>query len=163
MQSDVLGPKLSCDQNRPRCLTLRDERTRQGMPDRLMKAKGRTMSMHADEESDEVVLPVKRSNNEGLSSAETVEGRAFLPLSALRSALGAAPALILTPRGRCGRANPAVRGSCREFVQLLHHVAEIVAVHVRRRHLQVFHHLLELLQQKPRRGSDPPATVTCDM
>src|SRR6266480_7519738 len=40
-----------------------------------MKAKGRTMSMHADEESDEVVLPVKRSNNEGLSSAETVEGR----------------------------------------------------------------------------------------
>ena len=51
-------------------------RVRQGMPDRLMKAKGRTMSMHADEESDEVVLPVKRSNNEGLSSAETVEGRA---------------------------------------------------------------------------------------
>ena len=50
-------------------------RVRQGMPDRLMKAKGRTMSMHADEESDEVVLPVKRSNNEGLSSAETVEGR----------------------------------------------------------------------------------------
>jgi hypothetical protein len=51
-------------------------RVRQGMPDRLMKAKGRTMSMHADEESDEVVLPVKRSNKEGLSSAETVEGRA---------------------------------------------------------------------------------------
>ena len=51
-------------------------RIRQGMPDRLMKAKGRTMSMHADEESDEVVLPVKRSNNEGLSSAETGEGRA---------------------------------------------------------------------------------------
>src|SRR5438270_1397983 len=51
-------------------------RVRQGMPERLMQAKGRTMSMHADEESDEVVLPVKRSNNEGLSSAETVEGRA---------------------------------------------------------------------------------------
>ncbi len=33
------------------------------------------MSMHADEESDEEVVPVKRSNNEGLSSAETVEGR----------------------------------------------------------------------------------------
>jgi hypothetical protein len=33
------------------------------------------MSMHADEESDEGVVPVKRSNNEGLSSAETVEGR----------------------------------------------------------------------------------------
>ena len=34
------------------------------------------MSMHTDEESDEVVLPVKRSNKEGLSSAETVEGKA---------------------------------------------------------------------------------------
>jgi hypothetical protein len=33
------------------------------------------MSMHADEESDEGVVPMKRSNNEGLSSAETVEGR----------------------------------------------------------------------------------------
>jgi hypothetical protein len=39
-----------------------------------MKTKGRTMSMHADEESDEVVLPVKRSNNEGLSSAEISQG-----------------------------------------------------------------------------------------
>jgi RNA-directed DNA polymerase len=33
------------------------------------------MSMHAGEESDEVVVPEKRSNNEGLPSAETVEGR----------------------------------------------------------------------------------------
>src|SRR6266498_561823 len=39
------------------------------------EGKSRTMSMHADEESDEEVVPVKRSNNEGLSSAETVEGR----------------------------------------------------------------------------------------
>ena len=33
------------------------------------------MSMYADEESDEGVVPMKRSNNEGVSSAETVEGR----------------------------------------------------------------------------------------
>jgi len=33
------------------------------------------MSVHADEESDEGVVPMKRSNNEGVSSAETVEGR----------------------------------------------------------------------------------------
>ena len=33
------------------------------------------MSMHADEESDEGVVPMKRSNNEGVASAETVEGR----------------------------------------------------------------------------------------
>src|ERR1700680_645251 len=50
-------------------------RCRQGTPDRLMQAKGRTISMHADEESDEGVVPMKRSNNEGLSSAEIVEGR----------------------------------------------------------------------------------------
>jgi hypothetical protein len=36
---------------------------------------------------------------------------------------------------------PAGRGS-RRRARLLHHVAEVVAVHVRRRHLQVFHHLL---------------------
>src|SRR5262249_59353820 len=35
----------------------------------------RTMSMHADEESDEGVVPMKRSNKEGVSSAEAVEGR----------------------------------------------------------------------------------------
>src|ERR1700689_3025901 len=39
------------------------------------EGKSRTMSMHADEESDEGVVPMKRSNNEGVSSAETVEGR----------------------------------------------------------------------------------------
>jgi hypothetical protein len=33
------------------------------------------MSMHADEESDEGVVPMKRSNNESVSSAETGEGR----------------------------------------------------------------------------------------
>jgi hypothetical protein len=32
------------------------------------------MSMHADEDSDEVVVPGKRSNKEALASAETVEG-----------------------------------------------------------------------------------------
>jgi hypothetical protein len=42
-----------------------------------------------------------------------------------------------------------------EFVQLLHHVAETVAVYVRRRHVQVFHHLLELLQQLARRVRFP--------
>src|SRR5271168_591232 len=39
------------------------------------EGESRTMSMHADEESDEGVVPMKRSNNEGVSSAETVEGR----------------------------------------------------------------------------------------
>jgi hypothetical protein len=33
------------------------------------------MSVHADEASDEGVVPIKRSNNGGLPPAETVEGR----------------------------------------------------------------------------------------
>jgi hypothetical protein len=33
------------------------------------------MSMHADEDSDEVVVPVRRSNKGDSSSAEIVEGR----------------------------------------------------------------------------------------
>ena len=81
---------------------------------------------------------------------------ALLPLPALRSALGAAPALVLTLlEGPVAQVLLLV-DHVAELVELLHHVAEVVAVHVRRRHLQVFHHLLELLQQKPRRGSDPP-------
>jgi len=34
------------------------------------------MSMHADEESDEGIVPMKRSNNGSLLPAEIVEGRA---------------------------------------------------------------------------------------
>ena len=39
-----------------------------------------------------------------------------------------------------------------ELIELRHHLvhAQVVAVHVRRRHLQVFHHLLELLQKLTR-------------
>jgi hypothetical protein len=33
------------------------------------------MNTHADEKSDGVIVPVKRSNKEGLPSAEAVEGR----------------------------------------------------------------------------------------
>ena len=33
------------------------------------------MNMYVDEKSDSVIVPMKRSNKEGLSSAETVEGR----------------------------------------------------------------------------------------
>src|SRR5580658_1192562 len=48
-------------------------------PDRqagpVHEGNSRTMNMHADENSDGVIVPEKRSNNEGVSSAETVEGR----------------------------------------------------------------------------------------
>src|SRR5262249_36410553 len=49
-------------------------------PDRqagpVREGNSRTMNMHADENSDGVIVPEKQSNNEGVSSAETVEGRA---------------------------------------------------------------------------------------
>ena len=97
-------------------------RVRQGMPDRLMKAKGRTMSMHADEESDEVVLPVKRSNNEGLSSAETVEGRA-----SPKGNGGQTAAARTLRRDTASNGLAAVRRAARQsktvrFTALLHHI-----------------------------------------
>src|SRR5437879_7469255 len=48
-------------------------------PDRqagpVHEGNSRTMNMHADENSDGVIVPEKRSNKEGLPSAEAVEGR----------------------------------------------------------------------------------------
>src|ERR1035438_264894 len=50
-------------------------------PDRqagpVHEGNSRTMNMHADENSDGVIVPEKRSNNEGVSSAETVKGSWF--------------------------------------------------------------------------------------
>ena len=72
----------------------------------------RTMSMYADEESDEGIVPMKRSNNGSSLPAETVEGRrstegnigpqvasrtqsrigaSFLPLGVRWSKLGSTP------------------------------------------------------------------------
>ena len=95
---------------------------RQGMPDGLMKAKDRTMSMHADEELDEVVLPVKRSNNEGLSSAETVEGRA-----SPKGNGGQTAAARTLRRDTASNGLAAVRRAARQsktvrFTALLHHI-----------------------------------------
>src|SRR5260370_35297672 len=48
-------------------------------PDRqagpVHEGNSRTMNMHADENSDGVIVPAKRPNKEGLPSAEAVEGR----------------------------------------------------------------------------------------
>ena len=79
------------------------------------------MSMHADEESDEVVLPVKRSNNEGLSSAETVEGRA-----SPKGNGGQTAAARTLHRDTASNGLAAVRRAARQsktvrFTALLHH------------------------------------------
>ena len=75
---------------------------------------------------------------------------ALLPLPPRRSALAAAPALVLTLAEGAVAQLLLLVDHVAELVELLHHVADVVAVHVRRRHLQVFHHLLELLQQLAR-------------
>src|SRR5215831_723309 len=80
------------------------------------------MSMHADEESDEVAVPVKPSNNEGLPSAETVEGRASPKGNGGRTA-----AARTQSRGTASNGLAAVRQAARQsksvrFTALLHHI-----------------------------------------
>jgi retron-type reverse transcriptase len=80
------------------------------------------MSMHADEESDEGVLPMKRSNNEGVSSAETVEGR-----TSPKGNGGETAAARTLRRGTASNGLIAVRRAARlsksvRFTALLHHI-----------------------------------------
>ena len=80
------------------------------------------MSMHADEDSDEVVVPVKRSNKEGLPSAEIAEGRAS------PKGNGGQTTAVRTPsRGIASSRLEAVRQAARQskterFTALLHHI-----------------------------------------
>jgi len=80
------------------------------------------MSMHADEDSDEVVVPRKRSNKEDLSSAEIVEGRA-----SPKGNGGQATAVRTPSRGIASSRLEAVRQAARQsrdvrFTALLHHI-----------------------------------------
>jgi RNA-directed DNA polymerase len=80
------------------------------------------MSMHADEESDEGVVPMKRSNNEGVSSAETVEGR-----TSPKGNGGETAAARTLRRGTASNGLIAVRQAARQsksvrFTALLHHI-----------------------------------------
>src|SRR5271167_1330384 len=84
--------------------------------------KSRTMSMHADEESDEGVVPMNRSNNEGVSSAETVEGR-----TSPKGNGGQTAAARTLRRDTASNGLAAVRRAARQsktvrFTALLHHI-----------------------------------------
>src|SRR5580658_5917023 len=86
------------------------------------EGKSRTMSMHADEESDEGVVPMKRSNNEGVSSAETVEGR-----TSPKGNGGQTAAARTQRRDTASNGLAAVRQAARQsktvrFTALLHHI-----------------------------------------
>ena len=80
------------------------------------------MSMYADEESDEGVVPMKRSNNEGVSSAETVEGR-----TSPEGNGGQTAAARTLRRDTASNGLIAVRRAARQsksvrFTALLHHI-----------------------------------------
>ena len=80
------------------------------------------MSTHADEESDEGIVPVKRSNKEGLPLAEIVEGRASPEENG-----GQATAVRTPSRGTASSRLAAVRQAARQgkkvrFTALLHHI-----------------------------------------
>src|SRR6202795_2839112 len=95
-------------------------------PDRhagpVHEGNSRTMDMHADENSDGVIVPVKRSNKEDLSSAETVEGR-----TSPKGNGGETAAARTQRRGTASNGLAAVRQAARQgktvrFTALLHHI-----------------------------------------
>ena len=80
------------------------------------------MSMHADEESDEGVVPMKRPNKEGLPSAEAVEGR-----TSPKGNGGETAAARTLRREAASNGLVAVRQAARQsksvrFTALLHHI-----------------------------------------
>ena len=82
----------------------------------------RTMNMHADENSDGVIVPEKRSNKEGLPSAEAVEGR-----TSPKGNGGETAAARTLRRDTASNGLIAVRRAARQsksvrFTALLHHI-----------------------------------------
>src|SRR5262245_6934048 len=82
----------------------------------------RTMSMHAGEESDEGVVPMKWPNKEGLPSAEAVEGR-----TSPKGNGGGTTAVRTQRREAASNGLVAVRQAARQsksvrFTALLHHI-----------------------------------------
>jgi RNA-directed DNA polymerase len=80
------------------------------------------MSMHADEESDEGIVPMKRPNNEGSPSAEAVEGR-----TSPKGNGGETAAVRTLRRDTASNGLVAVRRAARQsksvrFTALLHHI-----------------------------------------
>ena len=80
------------------------------------------MSMHADEELDEVVVPVKRSNNEGLPSAETVEGRTSPKGNGGQTAAARTLSRDTASNGLAAVREAARQGKSVRFTALLHHI-----------------------------------------
>jgi RNA-directed DNA polymerase len=96
------------------------------VPDRhigpVQEGNSRTVNMHADEKSDGITVPTKWRNNEGLPSAEAVEGR-----TPPKGNGGQTAAVRTQRRGVASNGLTAVRQAARQsksvrFTALLHHI-----------------------------------------
>ena len=86
------------------------------------KGKSRTPDMHATRKSDGNIVPKKRTNKEGRSSAESVEGR-----TPTKRNTGQSPTVRTQGRGAVSRGLSSVRQAAQRskeerFTALLHHV-----------------------------------------
>jgi hypothetical protein len=80
------------------------------------------MNMHADENSDGVIVPEKRSNNEGVSSAETVEGRTSPKGNGGRTAAARTLRRDTASNGLIAVRRAARQSKSVRFTALLHHI-----------------------------------------
>jgi RNA-directed DNA polymerase len=91
-------------------------------PDRLAKVTSYTASMNADGESDEQVVPAKRSNNEGRSSEEGVEGSCSTKGNTEEAHTCRTQSREHVSQGLGGVREAARRDKKQKFTALLHHV-----------------------------------------
>jgi hypothetical protein len=91
-------------------------------PDRLAKATSYTASMNAGGESDEQVVPAKRSNNEEQTSAERVEGSCSTKGNTEEAHTCRTLGREHVSQGLGGVREAARRDKQQKFTALLHHV-----------------------------------------
>jgi RNA-directed DNA polymerase len=91
-------------------------------PDRLEKATSYTASKHAGGESDEQVVPAKRSNNGERSPAESVEGSCSTKGNAEEAHTRRTQGREHVSQGLGGVREAARRNRKRKFTALLHHI-----------------------------------------
>src|SRR5438309_9378486 len=95
-------------------------------PDRqagpVHEGNSRTMNMHADENSDGVIIPEKRPNKEGLPSAEAVEGRTPPKGNGGETAAARTLRRDNASNGLIAVRRAARQSKCVRITELLHHI-----------------------------------------
>lgn len=91
--------------------------------DRSGKANNRTPDMHAREESDSAVVPLKQPNKEARASAEAAEGRARTKENAGEPHTSPTPSGERVSRGLIGVREAARAKKQERFTALLHHLS----------------------------------------